>query len=95
MKATGIVRSVDNLGRIVVPKEIRRELGWTDGTPIEVFIDDEGEGVVLRTYDPDHMKALQTVREEILDRFYTRPRQQEEVKKHFDAIMKYLEGIAE
>lgn len=65
MKATGIVRSVDNLGRIVVPKEIiRRELGWTDGTPIEVFIDDEGEGVVLRTYDPDHMRALQTVREE-------------------------------
>lgn len=95
MKATGIVRSVDNLGWIVVPKEIRRELGWTDGTPIEVFIDDEGEGVVLRTYDPDHMRALQTVREEILDRFYTRPQQQEEVKKHFDAIMKYLEGIAE
>lgn len=40
MKATGIVRRVDDLGRIVIPKEIRRQLGVSEGTPMELFVKD-------------------------------------------------------
>lgn len=49
MKATGIVRRVDDLGRIVIPKEIRRVLGITEGTPMELFI--EGEKVIFGKYN--------------------------------------------
>ena len=52
MKITGIIRRVDDLGRIVIPKEIRRQVfGKTDasGEPMEIFID--GENIVLRRYE--------------------------------------------
>ena len=43
MKATGIVRRIDDLGRVVIPKEIRRTLRIKEGTPLEIFTDREGE----------------------------------------------------
>ncbi len=51
MKATGIVRRIDELGRIVVPKEIRRTLRIREGDPLEIFTDTEGE-IVLKKYSP-------------------------------------------
>lgn len=42
MKETGITRRVDELGRIAIPREIRRRLGITEGSPLEIFITDEG-----------------------------------------------------
>lgn len=51
MKATGIVRRIDDLGRIVVPKEIRRTLKIREGDPLEIFTDREGE-IVLKKYSP-------------------------------------------
>ena len=51
MKATGIVRRIDDLGRVVVPKEIRRTLHIREGDPLEIFTDHEG-GIVLRKYSP-------------------------------------------
>lgn len=50
MKAIGIVRKVDELGRIVIPKELRRTLNIEEGDPLEIFVD--GEEVVLRKYEP-------------------------------------------
>lgn len=47
MKATGIVRRIDELGRIVVPKEIRRVLRIREGDPLEIFTDKDGE-IVLK-----------------------------------------------
>ncbi|AEE95998.1 stage V sporulation protein T [Mahella australiensis] len=49
MKATGIVRRIDDLGRVVIPKEIRRTLRIREGDPLEIFTDKEG-GVILRKY---------------------------------------------
>lgn len=49
MKATGIVRRIDELGRIVVPKEIRRMLRLREGDPLEIFTDRDG-GVILKKY---------------------------------------------
>ena len=48
MKATGIVRRIDDLGRIVVPKEIRRTLRIREGDPLEIFTDREGE-IILKS----------------------------------------------
>lgn len=51
MKATGIVRRIDDLGRIVIPKEIRRTLRIREGDPLEIFVDRDGE-VILKKYSP-------------------------------------------
>lgn len=51
MKATGIVRRIDDLGRVVVPKEIRRTLRIREGDPLEIYTDREG-GIILRKYSP-------------------------------------------
>ena len=51
MKATGIVRRIDDLGRVVIPKEIRKTLRIKEGDPLEIFTDKEGE-VILKKYSP-------------------------------------------
>ena len=51
MKATGVVRRIDDLGRIVIPKEIRKVLRIKEGDPIEIFTGREGE-VILKKYSP-------------------------------------------
>jgi AbrB family transcriptional regulator (stage V sporulation protein T) len=51
VKATGIVRRIDDLGRVVIPKEIRRTLRIREGDPLEIFVDRDGE-VILKKYSP-------------------------------------------
>ncbi|MGN0476362.1 MAG: stage V sporulation T C-terminal domain-containing protein [Ruminococcus sp.] len=51
MKATGIVRRIDDLGRVVIPKEIRRTLRIREGDPLEIFTATDGE-VVFKKYSP-------------------------------------------
>jgi len=51
LKATGIVRRIDDLGRVVIPKEIRRTLRIREGDPLEIYTDREGE-VILKKYSP-------------------------------------------
>lgn len=51
MKATGIVRRIDDLGRVVIPKEIRRNMRIREGDPLEIFVDREGE-IILKKYSP-------------------------------------------
>lgn len=51
MKATGIVRRIDDLGRVVIPKEIRRTMRIREGDPLEIFTDNEG-GVIFKKYSP-------------------------------------------
>lgn len=49
MKSTGMVRRIDDLGRVVIPKEVRRRLGIDEGDPIEIFV--EGENVIFKKYN--------------------------------------------
>lgn len=51
MKATGVVRRIDDLGRVVIPKEIRRTMRIREGEPLEIFVDRDGE-VILKKYSP-------------------------------------------
>ena len=64
MKATGIVRRVDDLGRIVIPKEIRRTLKIREGDPLEIYTEKDG-GVIFRKYSP--MGELQDFASQICD----------------------------
>lgn len=68
MKATGIVRRIDDLGRIVIPKEIRRNLRIREGAPLEIYVD-QGGGLILKKYSPlkemgvisrDYVESLST-----------------------------------
>lgn len=61
MKATGIVRRIDELGRIVIPKEIRRTYRIKEGTSLEIFIDENGE-LILKKYS-----ALQDIHDIAID----------------------------
>ena len=64
MKATGVVRRVDDLGRVVIPKEIRRTLRIREGDPLEIYTDRDG-GVIFRKYSP--MGDLQEFAAEICE----------------------------
>ena len=50
MKSTGIVRNIDELGRLVIPKEIRDEKGFVKNTPVEIFVEDDA--VIVKKYVP-------------------------------------------
>jgi transcriptional pleiotropic regulator of transition state genes len=50
MKSTGIVRRIDDLGRVVIPKELRRTLGVASLDPLEIFVD--GDKIILKKYNP-------------------------------------------
>lgn len=64
MKATGIVRRIDDLGRVVIPKEIRRTMRIGEGEPLEIFVDRDGE-VILKKYSP--LGQLNEFAEEYVD----------------------------
>lgn len=64
MKATGIVRRIDDLGRVVIPKEIRRTLRIREGDPLEIYTEKDG-GVIFRKYSP--MGDLQEFAAQICD----------------------------
>ncbi len=55
MKATGIVRRIDDLGRIVIPKEIRRNMNILDGDPLEIYLEDNR--VIFQKYDTNATAA--------------------------------------
>ena len=67
MRATGIVRRIDDLGRVVIPKEIRRTMGIREGEPFEIFFSEDS--VTFKRFDPN-----QELKEELLtliDRYDT------------------------
>ena len=67
MKATGIVRRIDDLGRVVIPKEIRRTMRIREGDPLEIYTEKDGE-VIFKKYSP--MGELQNFAVQICDSLY-------------------------
>ncbi len=66
MKATGIVRRIDDLGRVVIPKEIRRTMRIREGDPLEIYTDNDGE-VIFKKYSPiGELAAFATQYAEVL-----------------------------
>ena len=61
MRATGIVRRVDDLGRVVIPKEIRRSMGIKEGEPLEIYLEDDA--VIFRRYSYNLVDEVKRVAE--------------------------------
>ena len=59
MKATGIVRRIDDLGRVVIPKEIRRTMRIREGDPLEIYTSNDGE-VIFKKYSPIGERTCRT-----------------------------------
>lgn len=73
MKATGIVRRIDDLGRVVIPKEIRRTLRIREGDALEIFTDAQG-GVIFKKYSPvGEMSTFAGQYAEVLNKVTSRP----------------------
>jgi AbrB family transcriptional regulator (stage V sporulation protein T) len=67
MKSTGMVRRIDDLGRVVIPKEIRRQAKIREGDPLEIFIDRDGE-IILKKYSP--IETINDFAKEYADAIY-------------------------
>ena len=67
MKSTGVIRRIDDLGRIVIPKEIRKNLRIKEGDNLEVFVD--GEDIILKKYSM--MNKINDLAQELTDAIYT------------------------
>ena len=65
MRATGIVRRVDDIGRIVIPREIRNSMGISEGDLFEIFIDSESNGLVLVPYRAEITSKLKGIAENL------------------------------
>lgn len=104
MKATGIVRKVDELGRIVIPKELRRTLNIEEGDPLEIFIDGEEvihriakERVVVVLGGKD-TPAYREISKKVFSNLWKRYKQvfhvasyKDTAKKDFEEAIKYIE----
>ena len=94
MKATGIIRRIDDLGRVVIPKEIRKNCCIREGDPLEIFIDQMGgqTTVCFRKYEAGFMNSLtrlaDAIDEEMMDDASNE--QRDEVREHFYEIKKIL-----
>ena len=94
MKATGIVRRVDDLGRVVIPKDIRSTCGIREGDPFEIFIEtsDGMPMVCFRKYETSHLRDIASmadrIDEEMVESGYMANRA--EVRKHFAEIAKLV-----
>ena len=94
MKATGIVRRVDDLGRVVIPKEIRTNCDIREGDPLEIFLEtsDGMPMVCFRKYDTSYLRDIASmadrIDESMMESGYMANRA--EVRKHFAEIAKLV-----
>ncbi|MCP3026640.1 AbrB/MazE/SpoVT family DNA-binding domain-containing protein [Halobacillus sp. A5] len=85
MKGTGIVRRIDDLGRVVVPKELRKSFGIKERDPIEIFTD--GDLIVLKKYQPSEEKRV--IKEELQSLLSDMNDEQKRIKLR--KVLDYLE----
>lgn len=91
MKATGIVRRIDDLGRVVIPKEIRRTASIREGDPLEIFIDEDG-GVVFKKYIPDYRDDLMVTLQDAAD-YYDNCEDDRATAEHLRKIAKEVDAL--
>lgn len=94
MRATGIIRRIDDLGRVVIPKEIRKTCRIREGEPLEIFIDtlDGMPAVCFRKYQTNFVDELAGLADRIDDEMMDSATNGErsEIRKHFNEIAKIV-----
>ena len=91
MRATGIVRKIDDLGRVVIPKEIRRSLNIKDGDALEIYTTTEG-GVTFIPYHPNTVDEFSAIKSKIIEEaqeYYT-PEENTIINFAFETIEKIM-----
>jgi len=96
MKATGIIRNIDNLGRVVIPKEMRKTRGINNGDALEFHV--EGESIILRRYNSPENKTvenLERLKHFVWERDIPHPTTQEYKEFHtvIKEIIKEIDGL--
>lgn len=91
MKATGIIRRVDDLGRIVIPKEIRRNMNIREGDPMEIYLDGDNR-VVFEKYNLGLLPFIHNLADRVEDNEYDTlsPESVKEIKGLLDKISKIV-----
>lgn len=90
MRATGIVRRVDDLGRIVIPKEIRKQMGIKELDPVEFFVDSNTNGIIIQKCVVSLEEHLEHIDELILEYGDRNPKQQSKIHEHIEEIKQLL-----
>lgn len=96
MTATGIVRRVDDLGRVVIPKEIRRRFGIRENTPLEIFLTEDG--IMFRRYSHSltaDIDALRLVLDEHYSYDYDHSEEKKQISNLLDEVKKIVKKIEE
>ena len=91
MEATGIVRRIDDLGRVVIPKEIRRTLRIREGDPLEISTDDKGN-ICLHKYGVDLNSEIECLKEKIEFSENLSYRAQQKVMVLLDQVSELIKG---
>lgn len=91
MKATGIVRRVDDLGRVVIPKEIRRTASIREGDPLEIFLDEDG-AIVVRKYIPPYRDDLMATLQDAAD-YYDKYKDDRATAEQLRKIAKEIDAL--
>ena len=91
MKATGIIRRTDDLGRVVIPREIRRSLGIVEGTALEIFIDPNTNSIIFTPYLSDISVKIRSLAETLNS--LGRTPEEWEISEELKNIAKKLEKI--
>ena len=90
MRATGIVRRIDDLGRVVIPREIRRAMGIREGDPLEIYTTENG--VVFQRYRPELVRDIQAMRDKCSEIVWgARPDKAQELNELFRKIIDIVE----
>lgn len=92
MKLTGMVRKIDDLGRVVIPKEIRRTMGISSGTPLEIYISDEGIVLKKKYQKAELYDLLESISEAVEDSYLKLEEQKlVSIRKNIQDIRRFLE----
>ena len=90
MRATGIIRRIDDLGRVVIPKEIRRTCNIREGDPLEIFLEDDG--IVFKKYIPTYRDDLMTTLQEAAD-YYDNSEEDQVTAEQLRKIAKEVDAL--
>ena len=90
---SGIVRRVDDLGRIVIPREIRRAFGLHENDAFEIYVDNENDQIILRKRASSLKGKVDSIYNEMSENFYNYPLDQvEKIKNAFKLIQDAIDG---
>lgn len=93
MMFSGIVRRIDSLGRIVIPREIRRAFGLHEDDALEIYVDNENDQIILRKRAPSLKGKVDSIYNEVSENLYNYPpEQKEKIKNAFRVIQSAIDG---